>query len=52
MRVLVLGLTGQLAAHLRELLPDAAYWGRKRSSISAEPADDRAAIETIAYRQS
>jgi dTDP-4-dehydrorhamnose reductase len=28
MTILVLGASGQLASHLRELLPDALYWGK------------------------
>jgi len=33
MKVLVLGETGQLARHLRELLPAAEVWGRKRFDL-------------------
>ena len=45
MTVLVLGRSGQLASHLRELLPDAAYWGREKLDLGC-PANVRAAIET------
>jgi dTDP-4-dehydrorhamnose reductase len=45
MTVLVLGTSGQLASHLRELLPDAAYWGRQTLDL-ADTANVRAAIES------
>lgn len=44
MTVLVLGSSGQLARHLRELLPDATYHGRDTLDL-AEPANVTAAIE-------
>jgi len=44
MSVLVLGASGQLASHLRELLPGAAYWGRQTLDLG-QPAHVRAAIE-------
>jgi dTDP-4-dehydrorhamnose reductase len=44
MKVLVLGSSGQLATHLRELLPDAEYWGRDKLDLQ-QPANARAAIE-------
>jgi dTDP-4-dehydrorhamnose reductase len=44
MTVLVLGASGQLATHLRELLPGAAYWGRSKLDL-AQPANVRAAVE-------
>jgi len=44
MSVLVLGASGQLATHLHELLPTAAYWGRDKLDLS-QPANVRAAIE-------
>lgn len=30
MRILVIGKTGQLASHLRDLLPEAEFWGREQ----------------------
>jgi dTDP-4-dehydrorhamnose reductase len=33
-RILVLGASGQLATHLRELLPEASYWGRAVFDLS------------------
>lgn len=44
MSVLVLGASGQLATHLRELLPNAAYWGREKLDLG-QPAKVRPAIE-------
>jgi dTDP-4-dehydrorhamnose reductase len=44
MMALVLGASGQLATHLRELLPDATYWGRDKLDLG-RPATVRAAIE-------
>jgi dTDP-4-dehydrorhamnose reductase len=44
MTVLVLGASGQLACHLRELLPDATYCGRSTLDL-ADPARVQAAIE-------
>jgi dTDP-4-dehydrorhamnose reductase len=42
MSILVFGASGQLASHLRELLPDADFWGRDRLDLrdppSVEPA--------------
>jgi dTDP-4-dehydrorhamnose reductase len=40
MSILVLGASGQLASHLRELLPDADFWGRNRLDLR-----DAAAVE-------
>ncbi|MFO1426683.1 MAG: dTDP-4-dehydrorhamnose reductase [Steroidobacteraceae bacterium] len=37
MRVLVLGSSGQLSQHLRELLPAAAFWGRAACDLSSVP---------------
>jgi dTDP-4-dehydrorhamnose reductase len=45
MKVLVLGESGQLATHLRKLLPGAAYWGRAKLDLGAS-ATIRAAIES------
>lgn len=44
MSILVLGASGQLATHLRELLPEATYWGRAQLDLRA-PANVRSAIE-------
>lgn len=44
MSMLVLGSSGQLATHLRELLPSAAYWGREKLDLK-QPANVRAAVE-------
>jgi dTDP-4-dehydrorhamnose reductase len=44
MSVLVLGASGQLATHLRELMPNAAYWGEEKLDLR-QPANVRAAIE-------
>jgi dTDP-4-dehydrorhamnose reductase len=44
MIVLVLGASGQLATHLRELAPRAVYWGRDKLDLR-RPANVRAAIE-------
>jgi dTDP-4-dehydrorhamnose reductase len=44
MTVLVLGFSGQLATHLRELLPNADYWGKDKLDLR-QPANARAAIE-------
>jgi dTDP-4-dehydrorhamnose reductase len=49
MNVLVLGESGQLARHLRELLPAAEFWGRAKLDFG-QPAEVSAAIE--AYRPS
>jgi dTDP-4-dehydrorhamnose reductase len=46
MTVLVLGSSGQLAMHLRALLPDARYCGRDTLDL-AEPAHVAAAIEAM-----
>jgi len=43
MSVLVLGSSGQLATHLKELLPGANYWGRQKFDL-ARPAGLTAAI--------
>lgn len=43
MSVLVLGSGGQLAQHLREVLPKAQYWGRNERSLE-DPAGAEAAI--------
>ena len=45
MTTLVLGSTGQLAAHLRALWPSAQFWSRAEADL-AEPAALRAKIET------
>ena len=34
MSLIVLGKSGQLASHLRELMPDAEFWGRDRFDLS------------------
>ena len=47
MTILVLGESGQVASHLRELLPDAVYWGRRTFDLGA-PAGLTAAIEALA----
>jgi dTDP-4-dehydrorhamnose reductase len=44
MKVLVLGRSGQLATHLRELMPEAEYWGRAELDLG-KPAGLSAAIE-------
>ena len=44
MSVLVLGASGQLATHLRGLLPNAVYWGKEKLDLR-QPPDVRAAIE-------
>jgi dTDP-4-dehydrorhamnose reductase len=46
MTVLVLGYSGQLAAHLRQLLPDATYCGRAALDLS-QPARVAGAIEAL-----
>lgn len=46
MTVLVLGSSGQLATHLRKLLPDAKYCGKDTLDLSA-PAGVAAAIEAM-----
>jgi dTDP-4-dehydrorhamnose reductase len=38
MTVLVLGENGQLAMHLRELMPDAAFWGRRTLDLAQPEA--------------
>jgi len=47
MKVLVLGSSGQLASHLKELMPEAAYWGRDELDLR-HPAGLPAAIERFA----
>jgi dTDP-4-dehydrorhamnose reductase len=44
MSILVLGSSGQLARHLRELLPRAVFFGRERLDLR-QPANVRSAIE-------
>jgi dTDP-4-dehydrorhamnose reductase len=44
MSILVLGASGQLATHLRELLPTAVFWGRGQLDLR-NPAAVRSAIE-------
>lgn len=44
MKILVLGASGQLAMHLKELLPEAAYWGRGEFDLK-NPAGLSTAIE-------
>ena len=44
MSVLVLGDSGQLASHLKELLPHASYWGRQKFDL-ARPSGLCAAIQ-------
>lgn len=44
MTILVLGSSGQLARHLRELLPSADFWGRERLDLG-QPGKVRSAIE-------
>ena len=34
MSIIVLGKSGQLASHLRDLMPEAQFWGRERFDIS------------------
>jgi dTDP-4-dehydrorhamnose reductase len=46
MSVLVLGSSGQLATHLKELLPAAEYWGRQRFDL-ARPSGLYAAIQQL-----
>ena len=46
MTILVLGSSGQLATHLRELLPDARYCGRDALDL-CEPARVTGAIEAM-----
>jgi len=46
MTVLVLGSSGQLATHLKALLPDATFCGRDTLDL-AKPGDLRAAIESL-----
>ena len=48
MKILVLGAAGQLARHLRDELPDAAYWGRATLDLASPTADVRAAVERFA----
>jgi dTDP-4-dehydrorhamnose reductase len=43
MTALVLGSNGQVGSHLRELLPEAIFWGRSDADL-ANPADIEAAI--------
>jgi dTDP-4-dehydrorhamnose reductase len=43
MTILVLGSTGQLASHLRELLPGATFWSRAEADLG-QPASLAAAI--------
>jgi dTDP-4-dehydrorhamnose reductase len=43
MRELVLGSNGQLARHLREVLPNAQFWGRRERNLE-EPSAAEAAI--------
>jgi dTDP-4-dehydrorhamnose reductase len=47
MSILVLGASGQLASHLRELLPSAAFWGRERLDLR-----DASAVEPAIESQS
>src|SRR5882757_4347399 len=35
MTILVLGASGQVASHLRELLPNGVYWGRQTFDLAA-----------------
>lgn len=46
--MLVLGASGQLARHLKDELPDAAYWGRAELDLRSPAANVRAAIEHFA----
>jgi dTDP-4-dehydrorhamnose reductase len=46
MSILVLGASGQLASHLRELLPAADFWGRGRLDL-ASPATVEPAIRAF-----
>lgn len=46
MTILVLGSTGQLASHLRELLPTATFWSRADADLS-QPASLTAAINAL-----
>jgi dTDP-4-dehydrorhamnose reductase len=43
-KILVLGASGQLAHHLRDELPQAAFWGRANLDLESSSADIRAAI--------
>lgn len=43
MRTIVLGSTGQVGSHLRDLLPDAAFWSRADADL-ADPASVEAAV--------
>ncbi|MEZ5458865.1 MAG: dTDP-4-dehydrorhamnose reductase [Steroidobacteraceae bacterium] len=45
MTTLVLGSTGQLATHLRELWPDAVFWSRTEADL-AEPRTLRGKVES------
>lgn len=47
MKILVLGSTGQLARHLRDLWPGATFWGRAEADLSS-PADLAARIQRYA----
>jgi dTDP-4-dehydrorhamnose reductase len=49
MTVLVLGASGQLASHLRELLPAAIYWGKASLDLSFP---DKAAAAIVAEQPS
>jgi dTDP-4-dehydrorhamnose reductase len=44
MTILVLGFSGQLATELRDLLPNADYWGKDKLDLT-QPTNARAAIE-------
>jgi dTDP-4-dehydrorhamnose reductase len=44
MSVLVLGSSGQLASHLKELLPEADYWGRARFDLQNPAGLDEAIV--------
>lgn len=45
MSALVLGSRGQLAHHLREVLPDARFWGRRERSLDDPDAAEAAVVE-------
>ena len=45
MSALVLGSRGQLARHLREVLPDARFWGRRERSLDDPDAAGAAIVE-------
>lgn len=45
MNVLVLGSRGQLACHLRELLPHARYWGQRERDLADSAATEAAIVE-------